>query len=164
MPRSWTAGRADRVVPYSPGVEVRAIRAGVLLPPRDVLAGAADAVRAVLEGHAAAVSDARRAAFAITDDVDVGNLDALPARRCDTVVFLAGVDALERFVSWARGREWLPDLLLPASSAAPESLAGVPMKAWIALPTGPFDRTPRGLAVYRALSGFGTLRPEFPTL
>jgi ABC-type branched-subunit amino acid transport system substrate-binding protein len=279
MPRSWTAGGADRVVPYSPGVEVRAVRAGVLLPPADVLGGAAAAVRAVLEAHAAsinqaggihgrsldvafdasggspperaasaralldrerlfvlgasyvdgaeseivtvaddlqvpliattgssavaaaryarailagpvevaralvafaartlgaerrvaivhdgksaaareaALNEARRAAFAVTDEADVTKLDALPTRRCDTVVFLGGTDALDRFISWARAHEWLPELLLPASSASPESLAGIPMKMWIALPTGPLDRTARGVA--------GQFRPDYPTL
>jgi ABC-type branched-subunit amino acid transport system substrate-binding protein len=287
MPRSWTAGGADRVVPYSAGVEVRAVRAGVLLPPADVLGGAAAAVRAVLEAHAAsinqaggihgrsldvafddsggsaperaasvralldrerlfvigasyvdgadseivavadelqvpliaatgspavaaaryarailagpvevaralvafaarslgaerrvaivhdgksaaareaALNEARRAAFAVTDEADVTKLDALPTRRCDTVVFLGGVGALDRFLSWARAHEWLPDLLLPASSASPESLAGIPMKMWIALPTGPLDRTARGLADYRALGAFSQLRPDYPTL
>jgi ABC-type branched-subunit amino acid transport system substrate-binding protein len=287
MPRSWTAGGADRVVPYSPGVEVRAVRAGVLLPPGDVLGGAATAVRAVLEAHAASVNrdggvhgrlldlafdaaggsaperaasaralldrerlfvlgasyvdgadndiiavaeelqlpmiattgspavaaaryarailagpaevaralvafaakslgperrvaivhdgksaaareaalnEARRAAFAVTEEAEVTKLDPLPARRCDTVVFLGGINALDQCIAWARDHEWLPDLLLPASSASPESLAGVPMPAWIALPTGPFDRTAGGLAAYRALSAFGKLRPDFPTL
>ena len=56
MPRSWTAGRAERVVQYSPGVDVRTVRAGVLLPPSDVLGGAAAAVRSVLEAHAASVN------------------------------------------------------------------------------------------------------------
>src|SRR5947207_14447548 len=56
MPRSWTAGRAERVVQYSPGVDVRTVRAGVLLPPGDVLGGAAAAVRSVLEAHAASVN------------------------------------------------------------------------------------------------------------
>lgn len=287
MPRSWTAGDADRVVPYSPGVEVRAIRAGVLLPPGDVLGGAAAAMRAVIEAYAAsinsrggihgrsldvafddpggspperaasarvllererlfvlgasytdgadseivavadelqvpliattgspavsnaryarailagpveiaralvayaaaflgserrlaivhdgkgtavrdaALSEARRAAFAITDDADVTKLDALPARRCDTVVYLGGVEALGRFITWARDHDWLPDLLLPAASAAPEALMGVPMKAWIALPTGPFDRTAQGIADYRALGAVTPLRADFPTM
>jgi ABC-type branched-subunit amino acid transport system substrate-binding protein len=291
MPRSWTAGRAERVVQYSPGVDVRTVRAGVLLPPGDVLGGAAAAVRSVLEAHAASVNrdggvhgrsldltfddaggsaperaasaralldrerlfvlgasyvdgadseiatlademqvpliattgspavsasrfarailagaaevartlvafaarhlgaerrvavvhdgkstaareaalnEARRAAFAVTDDADLFNLDAtldaLRARRCDTVVFLAGAGMLERFLGWALAHDWLPDLLLPASSAPPESLASIAMAAWIALPTGPFDRTPRGLADYRALQAFAPLRPDFPTL
>jgi hypothetical protein len=112
----------------------------------------------------AALNEARRAAFAVTDDAEVPRLDALPARRCDTVVFLGGTNSLDQFVSWARAHEWLPDLLLPAASASPESLEGVPMKMWIALPTGPFDRTPSGVSDYRALGAFGTLRPEYPTL
>lgn len=290
MPRSWTAG-ADRVVPYAPGVDVRTVRAGVLLPPADVLGAATAAVRAVLQAHAAsinagggvhgrtldltfddrggsaperaaatrallqrerlfilgasyidgadteiaaladelqvpliattgspavsssrfarailagaaevartlvafaarhhgserrvavvhdgkcppareaALNEARRAAFAVTDDADLrnfdGTLDALRTRRCDTVVFLAGFDPLERFLTWARDHEWLPDLLLPASSAAPEALADMPVRAWIALPTGPFDRTLRGLNDYRALGRFAPLLPDFPTL
>src|SRR5438552_2216866 len=84
-------------------------------------------------------------------------------RRCDTVIFLAGAELLERFLAWASAHEWLPDLLLPASSAPPESLATIAMAAWIALPTGPFDRTPRGLADYRALQELAPLRPDFPT-
>ena len=292
MPRSWTAS-ADRVVQYAPGVDVRTVRAGVLLPPADVLGGAAAAVRSVLEAHAASVNrdggvhgrmldltfdgaggsaperagaaralldrerlfllgasyidgadsevvaiadelqvpliattgspavsasryarailagaaevaralvafaakhlplggarrvavahdgkspaareaalnEARRAAFAITDDADLRNLDstldALRARRCDTVIFLAGAAVLERFLDWARNHAWLPDLLLPASSAPPESLASLILAAWIALPTGPFDRTLRGLTDYRALQSFGPLLPDFPTL
>ena len=290
MPRSWTAG-ADRVVPYAPGVDVRTVRAGVLLPPGDALGGAAAAVRAVLQAHAASVNagggvhgraldvafddpggsaperaaaartllqrerlfvlgasyidgadneiaalademqvpliatsgspavassrfarailagpaeiartlvafaarqlgaerrvavvhdgkcpaareaalnEARRAAFAVTDDADLANLDvtldALRTRRCDTVVFLAGFDPLERFLAWGREHEWHPDLLLPASSAAPESLAGTAARAWIALPTGPFDRTLRGLHDYGALQAFAPLLPDFPTL
>ncbi|HYU25972.1 MAG TPA: ABC transporter substrate-binding protein [Thermoanaerobaculia bacterium] len=291
MPRSWTAGGTDRVVQYSPGVDVRTVRAGVLLPPGDVLGGAAAAVRSVLEAHAASVNrdggvhgrsldlafddaggsaperaasaralldrerlfvlgasyvdgadseiatladelqvpliattgspavsasryarailagaaevartlvafaarhlgaerrvaiahdrkcpaareaalnEARRAAFAVTDDADLSNFDAmldtLRTRRCDTVIFLAGAELLERFLGWALAHEWLPDLLLPAASAPPESLASIAMAAWIALPTGPFDRTPRGLADYRALQAFAPLRPDFPTL
>jgi len=287
MPRSWTAGGADRVVPYAPGVDVRTVRAGVLLPPSDVLGGAASAVRAVLEAHAASVNrgggvhgrtldlafddrggspperaasvrallarerlfvlgasyvdgadseivgisdemqvpliatsgspavsaarfarailagsaevarslvafaarslgaerrlavvhdgknaaardaalnEARRAAFAVTDEAEVGKLDALPARRCDTVVFLAAGNALDAFAAWARAHDWLPDLLLPASSAGPDSLQSMPMKTWIALPTGPFDRTPQGLSDYRALNAFAPLQPDFPTL
>src|SRR6185436_14899327 len=243
MPRSWTAGGADRVVQYTPGVDVRTVRAGVLLPPGDVLGGAAAAVRAVLEAHAASVNrdggvhgrsleltfddsggsaperagsaralldrerlfllgasyidgadsemvtlademqvpliattgspavaasryarailagaaevartlvvfaarhlgrtrrlavvhdgksapareaalnEARRAAFAVTDDAELSNfestLDTLRTRRCDTVVFLAGAELLQRFVAWASVHDWLPDLLLPASS------------------------------------------------
>lgn len=287
MPRSWTAGGADRVVQYSPGVDVRTVRAGVLLPPGDVLGGAAAAVRAVLEAHAASVNrdggvhgrsldlafddaggsaperaasaralldrerlfvlgasyvdgadseiatladelqvpliattgspavsasryarailagaaevartlvafaarhlgaerrvavvhdgkcagardaalnEARRAAFSVTDESELANLDVLRTRRFDTVIFLAGAEMLERFLGWASAHEWLPDLLLPASSAPPESLASIAMATWIALPTGPFDRTPRGLADYRALQAFAPLRPDFPTL
>jgi branched-chain amino acid transport system substrate-binding protein len=291
MPRSWTAGGADRVVQYAPGVDARTVRAGVLLPPADVLGGACDAVRIVLQAHAASVNgaggvhgrsldlafdsaggsaqkraaaarellgrerlfvigasyvdgadgeiaaiadelqipliattgspavsasryarailagpsevartlvafaarylgrdrrlavahdgkggaareaalnEARRAAFAVTDDADLFNLDstldALRARRCDTVVFLGGSELLERFLAWSHEHEWLPDLLLPASSTPPESLASANLAAWIALPTGPFDRTPDGLADYRALQAFAPLRPDYPTL
>ncbi len=291
MPRTWTAGGAERAVQFAPGVDARTARAGVLLPPADVLGDAAAAVRSVLEAHTmrvnrdggvhgrsldltfddsggsaqqraaaarallereqlfilgasyvdgadseltavadelqvpliatsgspaiaasryaraihagaaevaralvcfaarqhgavrrvavahdgkvtaardAALNEARRAAFSITDDADLrsfdATLDALRARRCDTVVFLAGGAMLERFLGWARNHEWLPDLLLPASSAPPELLESIPMNAWIALPTGPFDRTTRGLADYRALQSFVPLQPDFPTL
>ena len=293
MPRSWTAGGADRVVQYAPGVDVRTVRAGVLLPPADVLGAAAAAVRSVLEAHAASVNrdggihgrtldlafdaaggsaperagaaralldrvrllllgasyidgadsevvaiadelqvpliattgspavsasrfarailagtaevarvlvafaakhlplgrarrvaiahdgksgaardaalhEARRAAFAVTDDADLRNLDAtldaLRSRRCDTVVFLAGAALLERVLDWARNHEWLPDLLLPASTVPPETLASMALAAWIALPTAPFDRTLRGLTDYRALQSFAPLLPDFPTL
>ncbi|HKS23705.1 MAG TPA: hypothetical protein VJZ76_12970, partial [Thermoanaerobaculia bacterium] len=91
-------------------------------------------------------------------------LDALRARRCDTVIFLAGTALLERFLDWARNHEWLPDVLLPASTAPPEALASMVLAAWIALPTAPFDRTLRGLTHYRALQSFGALLPDFPTL
>lgn len=289
MPRSWTAGGADRVVTYAPGVDARCVRAGVLLPPGDVLGGAAAAVRAVLAAHMAsinrdggvhgrtldlafddaggsaaeragaarallgrerlfvlgasytdgadaeivaiadelqvpliattgspavsasryarailagaaelaralvafaadtlgterriavvhdgkcaaareaALNEARRKAFAVTDDVELSApaLDALRTRRCDTVVFLAGAGALERFLSWTREHDWQPDLLLPASSSSPEALAGAAMRAWIALPTAPYDRTPDGLTGYRALQTFAPLLPDFPTL
>ena len=283
MPRSWTAGGADRVVPYSPGIDARTVRAGVLLPPRG---GAA--VRAVLEAHAAkvnrgggvhgrslelvfddrggsaperaasakaliererlfalsashidgaaneivavadeqqapliattgapavaasryarailagtseiaralvafaartlgterriavahdgkclpardaALNEARRAAFAVTDDADLTSLDptldALHARRCDTLIFLGGAELLRRLLAWADAHEWRPDLLLAADRVPPEALANIAMSAWIALPTGPFDRTARGLADYRALA---PLQPEYPTL
>ena len=157
---------------------------------RAILAGAAEVARALVafaarhhgavrriavahDGNAAAARDAalneaRRAAFSITDDADLRSfeptLDALRARRCDTVVFLAGAAALDRFLGWARDHEWLPDLLLPASSAPPELLESIPMDTWIAMPTGPFDRTARGLADYRALQSLAPLQPDFPTL
>ncbi|HEY6136244.1 MAG TPA: hypothetical protein VI670_00600, partial [Thermoanaerobaculia bacterium] len=116
----------------------------------------------------AALHEARRAAFAVTDDADLRNLDvtldALRARRCDTIIFLAGTALLERFLDWAHNHEWLPDLLLPASTAPPDSLASMVLAAWIALPTAPFDRTLRGLTHYRSLQSFAPLLPDFPTL
>ncbi|HEV2719863.1 MAG TPA: ABC transporter substrate-binding protein, partial [Thermoanaerobaculia bacterium] len=157
----------------------RAVLAGPAEVARALVAFAArhhGAVRRVAVAHDgkatavrdAALNEARRAAFAITDDADLrsfeATLEALRARRFDTVVFLADGTMLNRFLGWARDHEWLPDLLLPAASAPPELLESIPMNAWIALPTGPFDRTTRGLGDYRALQSFAPLLPDFPTL
>lgn len=291
MPRPSIARSRDRVIPYSPGVDARTVHFGVLLPPRDALPSAAEAVRLVVEAHAASVNrsggihgrslepsfddtpgfaqeragaarafldrerlfalgasyvdgaepelaalaeelrvpliatagspsattsawtrallagpaevaralvvfaarhlgakrrvavahdgkagaardaalnEARRAAFALTEDADLRQaeraFETLLARRCDTLVFLASAALLEQLGTWARAHEWQPLLLVPASAVPPESVNATGLEGWLALPTGPFDRTARGLGDYRELQFIAQLKPEYPTL